>query len=485
MIEILIKGLASGYEVEHLARVFYAGAPLRKTKNTKGDLLYAVAGHNKMVVAIRIKGQCFIQIEQPNNKINARLQLCNMLYHLLQNQTGQTPPWGMLTGVRPVNFLRHALMAGEKAAKQEMVEEYRVSEEKYTLATTILKNQQPFIDAIKPNSYSLYVSIPFCPTRCSYCSFVSRTLEKEASLVDTYLQRLKQELQVTAQVAKECGLQLDTIYVGGGTPTALNAQQLEFLLQSVELYFDTKRIKEYTVEAGRPDCTNFEKLKLLKEYGVSRISINPQTMNDSVLQAIQRNHTAADIVRCINDARNAGHTNINMDLIAGLPNDYDASFANTMQQILSIEPENITIHTLTLKRASNIVVEHQKFESSPANMLIKAYPLLEEKGYQPYYLYRQKNTVENFENTGWAKKGTEGLYNIFIMEEAQTILAVGAGASTKMVNPITKKIERIYNYKYPAEYIQGIENMLQRKKGVIDFYGSNMDPKALGGHWVD
>lgn len=478
--EILIKGLPSGYEVEHLIRVFYAGAPLRKTMSTKGDLLYARAGEKTVVVGLRENEKCIIVKQAKDSKIAPKLQLCQMMFALLEKETGINPPWGMLTGVRPVNFLRHALKNGEQAAQDEMMGQYHASEEKYKLARKILQTQNPILSKMKKNSYSLYVSIPFCPTRCSYCSFVSRTLEKDAPLVEPYLQALRKELQMTAKVAKDYGLLLETIYIGGGTPTSLNANQLRFLLESVAEYFDTVAIKEYTVEAGRPDCTDFEKLKILKEFGVTRISINPQTMNDLVLRAIHREHTAQDAIRCFEEARKAGHNNINMDLIAGLPEDTEESFATTIDTVLALNPENITIHTLTLKRASNIVIEHKKQGTSPANMISKAYPLLYENGYEPYYLYRQKNTVENFENTGWAKPETEGLYNIFIMEEAQTILAVGAGASTKMVNQQTGKIERIYNYKYPVEYIQGIENMLSRKEGVKTFYASNLDTETFG-----
>ncbi|MDL2323721.1 coproporphyrinogen dehydrogenase HemZ [Ruminococcaceae bacterium OttesenSCG-928-A16] len=482
--EILIKGLPSGYEIEHLARIFYPGIPLRKTAASRGALVYARAGKTRMAVGLRAGKACHVCTASPQAGVPAKQQLSGMLYTLLQAQTGQKPPWGMLTGVRPVNFLRHALQHGNAAAQTELLETYHVSQEKYNLAHEIVCRQQPFLQASAPRSYSLYVSIPFCPSRCSYCSFVSRTLQRDTAIVQPYLEALEREMAQTAQVAKTCGLTLETIYIGGGTPTALTPPQLRFLLQSVQKHFNTTIIKEYTVEAGRPDCTDYEKLALLKQFGVSRISINPQSMHNEVLAAIGRGHTAADIVRCFEDARRAGHQNINMDLIAGLPKDTEQRFAKTLQTLLALAPENITIHTLTLKRASNMVIEQSASGSSPANMIAAAYPQLYQHGYVPYYLYRQKNTVENFENTGWAKPGTEGLYNIFIMEEAQTILALGAGASTKLVAP-GGRIQRVYNYKYPAEYLEGFNEILARKKGVEAFYAGNLDTQTPGGHWAD
>lgn len=483
--ELLIKGLPSGYEIEHLARVFYSGAPLRKGGCTRGELVYAAAGKNRLVVGVRAGGVCRVVQEPPKAGILAKQQLSQMLYALLCAHTGQAPPWGMLTGVRPVNFLRHAMQKGGEAARQELLQTYHVSPEKYSLTLEIERRQRPFLSAAGGKRYSLYVSIPFCPTRCAYCSFVSRTLQRDAAQVQPYLEALDRELAETAAVAQRCGLALDTIYIGGGTPTALSAPQLRFLLQSVQKHFNTGSVKEYTVEAGRPDCTDFEKLCILKEYGVGRISINPQSMDDKVLAAIGRRHTAADVLRCYEEARRAGHANINMDLIAGLPQDTEKSFAKTMDTVLALGPENITIHTLTLKRASNMVIERQAEGSSPAGMIAAAYPMLYRHGYAPYYLYRQKSTVENLENTGWARPGTEGLYNILIMEEAQTILAAGAGGSTKMVAPDGSYMQRIFNYKYPAEYLAGFEEILARKKGVETFYAGNLDTETSGGYRAD
>ncbi|MFV0352634.1 MAG: coproporphyrinogen dehydrogenase HemZ [Oscillospiraceae bacterium] len=477
--EIQLKSFASGYELEHLTRVFYPGAVLRKTGGTRGVLVYARMGTRHMAVGVRTGTAVYLQKADATQPQAQRI-LVRMLYNLLRTATGQRPPWGMLTGVRPVSFLRHSLQkGGPQGAQRELVEYFDVSGEKYNLACLVEQQQRPVLAAAQDNDYSLYVSIPFCPSRCSYCSFVSKTIGSEGQLAQPYLQALKQELACTAQVAQNAGLQLASIYVGGGTPTSLNAEGLEFLLQSIAQYFDTSAVAEYTVEAGRPDCTDYQKLELLHTYGVSRISINPQTMQDEVLLGIGRRHTAQDVVRCYEDARRAGHKSINMDLIAGLPGDTAAGFADTLTQVLALNPENITVHTLTKKRASDLAKE-ELLQNDVALMLQQGYPRLQAAGYLPYYMYRQKGTLQNMENTGWTRPGYAGLYNIHIMEEMQTILATGAGASTKLVAPQGRRMQRIFNYKYPAEYIRMFDEVLARKKEVEKFYVGNLDTQTTG-----
>ncbi len=273
-------------------------------------------------------------------------------------------------------------------------------------------------------------------------------------------------------MAKKQNLQICTIYIGGGTPTALTEVQLETLLKTVNENYNLNEVQEFTVEAGRPDCTNFAKLELLKKYGATRISINPQSMSNDVLQAIGRKHSALDIITCFENARKIGHENINMDLIAGLDKDTAQSFESSLKQVLALSPENITVHTLTEKRASNIVIESQTRQyGDVVKMLEIAEKMLKEHNYLPYYLYRQKATLGNLENIGYTKKGFEGLYNIFIMEEVHSILAVGAGASTKLVNKSTGEIKRVFNYKYHTEYLQNFEEVLNRKQKVSEFYG--------------
>ncbi len=473
--DILIKGLRSGYEVEHLTRVFFPGAKVRQTKNTKGPIIYARAGR-QLVVAVRdVQGCCHIVKAPPCAGQPLEFELSRMLYSLLRKTTGLRPPWGLLTGVRPISLLRKKQnQGGSSLAKQFLLDTCNVLPEKYDMLCKIDALQQPALTASTPKSYSLYISIPFCPTRCAYCSFVSHTVERDGYLIKPYLNALKAELKAIADTAMSCGLQLQTIYIGGGTPTVLEASQLEQLLQMVELYFDTSSVAEYTVEAGRPDCTNYEKLTLLKEYNVGRISINPQSMNDTVLQQAGRNHTASNVIQCYEQARRAGIARINMDLIAGLQADSAESFAASLKTIASLKPDNITVHTLTLKRASALAAQQTSQLSAPGEMLQLAYPFLYKSGYVPYYLYRQKSGIENLENTGWCLPDAEGLYNIYIMEEAHTILAAGAGASTKLVDG-TSRIKRLYNHKLPLEYINNINTVLQRKRGVEEFYACNMD----------
>ena len=487
-IKIKIQGLASTYEVEHLARVFFPDARLGDTPSTKGWLLYARATKSKLVAGVRMPGICSVKQAkpQPETVLPLKIQLSRLLYDVLLESGQPRPPWGMLTGVRPVQLLRKTLGEGGLPYVQEkLLGTYDLSQEKYQLVQGIANRQQPLVSLGKENSYSLYVSIPFCPSRCSYCSFVSRSIQKDISLVEPYVTKLLQELEFTANQAEELGLRLESIYIGGGTPTALPAGELRRLLEGIHTYFYTNAVREYTVEAGRPDCTDFEKLLLLKEFGVSRISINPQTMQDEVLAGIGRKHSAADIIRCYEEARKAGHSSINMDLISGLPKDHLPGFLSTVEQVIALQPENITLHTLTLKRASNIVIEHLPADSAPGAMVKQAYGKFQQAGYLPYYLYRQKSTVDNLENTGWSKPGFEGLYNVFIMEETHSILATGAGGSTKLVNQNTGQIERIFNYKYPADYISGFATVLDKKRGVNVFYAGYLDTQTFGGSRAD
>ncbi|MDL2293251.1 coproporphyrinogen dehydrogenase HemZ [Ruminococcaceae bacterium OttesenSCG-928-D13] len=499
---ILVKGLSSGYEVEHLVRVFFPGAkPVGASARDeaeptgripKGPLVYARAGRRQLAAGLRLGGRVAVR-RAPLNAATAgdekalKLTLCRLLYDLLKDETGLRPPWGLLTGVRPLSLLRKQCAAGgEAVAEAHFLQKCDVSREKYDLACRIADTQRPFLEQNAPPGYSLYVSIPFCPTRCAYCSFVSKTIAREGHLIGPYLEKLELELAETAKAAKENGLELRTIYIGGGTPTALDEAQLDTLLAAVARHFDTRAVTEYTVEAGRPDCTSPAKLALLRQYGVGRVSINPQSMRDEVLRAIGRSHNAQDIRNCYAEAQKLGFDAINMDLIAGLPGDDIAGFIETLDEVIALAPGNLTLHTLTLKRASDLAQQRADDSSSPAAMLKAAYPKMAAAGYHPYYLYRQKSTLENLENTGWTKPGLEGVYNICIMEEVHSILAVGAGAVTKLVagGPETA-IKRLYNHKFPADYLAGHETVLERKRGVKDFYAGNLDSQTPGGDRAD
>ena len=485
---IYISGLASGYEPEHLIRMFYPGAQLLNTTPTRQQaaaLVRVRAGRSRLFVGVRTEqGHFGCTAPLPTPPEDQEYAVCRMIYQLLQQVTGIRPPWGMMTGVRPVRIIHDHRAKGESEEEIQALFRgtYDCTPEKFQLARSIADLQRPIIAANQPMDYSLYIGIPFCPSRCSYCSFVSLSVEREKKHMQPYVDALCQELEAFKVQADACGLNLKTIYIGGGTPTSLSAQQLRQLMGKVKELYDLSALEEYTVEAGRPDCTDAEKLAVLKEYGATRISINPQTFNDEVLARIGRKHTAQDILDCFAQARAAGHTNINMDLIAGLPGDTVESFEHSLRQAIALSPENITVHTLTLKRASNLVIGHQQQEYADVAAMLDKCSTLAEAGYLPYYLYRQKNTLQNLENTGWCKPGYEGLYNIYIMEEVHTILSAGAGGSTKLRQPHGDRIDRIFNYKYPQDYLDGFQKILEKKKGVSDFYARYLASETSGGN---
>ena len=481
--KIYITGLPSGYEVEHLVRLFYPMAPLTLTPPENAeDCVWAEKTPDGLHTLVRQDGRSAERhaplpapVEQGGE--TPEFSLASLTYDLLRSWTGIRPPWGKMTGVRPVRLVHDKRAAGwtEEEIDDFFLKRFDCSPEKYGMAKAIADLQEPILKVgSAPKTYSLYIGIPFCPSRCSYCSFVSRTVGDKATraLVQPYVDKLCRELTAIRETADRCGLHIRTFYIGGGTPTSLSAAQLRQLMGTMAEQFDLPALEEFTVEAGRPDCTDEEKLRIVKEYGATRISINPQTFSDEVLRNIGRRHTAQDILDCYRTARRVGHDNINMDLIAGLPGDTVEGFEASLRQAIALDPENITVHTLTLKRASNIVVEHRAADYADVAAMLGKCSLLADAGYRPYYMYRQKGTLQNLENIGWAKPGFECLYNIYIMEEVHTILSAGAGGSTKLVIPGQRrgKIERIFNFKYPTEYIDRFAELLDRKKAVEDFY---------------
>ena len=479
---IILRGQTAGYEAEHLARLFFPGAVLggdARLDDPDVDVVAAVDHARAQLAYVRQNGRLSWRMQTVERDLPAKQReyaLCRLLYGLLRAVTGIRPPWGMMTGVRPVRII-HDMRAqgqGEQAIRDRFLGMYDCTPGRFATALSIADCQRPVLDAARPMDCSVYAGIPFCPSRCSYCSFVSRTVGDKATraLVDPYVDCLCRELTATRAAADECGLSIRTFYIGGGTPTSLDAAQLRRLMGHIARTFDLPSMQEYTVEAGRPDCTDAEKLRILKEYGATRISINPQTFSDEVLGNIGRRHTARDIIDCYRTARAVGHDNINMDLIAGLPGDTVEGFVHSLRTAIDLGPENITVHTLTLKRASNLVMEHRPAAYDDVAAMLDACSLLYDAGYRPYYLYRQKGTLQNLENIGWCKPGYACLYNIYIMEEVHTILSAGAGGSTKLVAPGQRhgKIERIFNFKYPTEYIDRFDTVLTRKQGVKQFY---------------
>ncbi len=394
-------------------------------------------------------------------------ELARQLYRLLEAHTGIHPQWGILTGVRPVKLVQKRLLEGktDEEVRAELKSRDLVSDHKLDLALKVAHVQAPILSGIRPRDYSLYLSIPYCPSRCSYCSFVSQSVtgKKAVELLPKYLMALIKELRETARLAERQGMRLRSVYLGGGTPTVLSASQLRQLTGAVRQYFPGIGAVEYTIEAGRPDTITPEKLEVIKESGATRISINPQTFSDEVLMRIGRKHTARDTADCFHMAREMGFDDINMDLIAGLPGDSYEGFCRSLLTARDLSPENITVHSLTVKRSSALYAGLGEMEDyrPVQKMMDFAAGTLMAAGYDPYYLYRQKNTVGNLENVGYARPGHWGEYNIYITEEAQSILACGAGAVSKAVLP--GKIERVYNFKYPYEYIGQFQDILERK----------------------
>lgn len=471
------------YEMENLLRVFF---PEKITVSEEipenEDYCLTELDGSTVSVTIRLLGQVYSESRVSDfSEKNAddtdesflERKMALIMLELLSEITEYTPPWGILTGVRPAKLMSNLVERyGELWAISYFTNELQVSEEKTALALSVAKKEAPIIDASEPDSYSLYVSVPFCPTRCSYCSFISHSNESAKKLIPEYVKKLCEELEITGRIAKELGLKLESIYIGGGTPSVLTAEQLKKVTDAISSNFDVPSVKEYTIEAGRPDSTTKEKLEVMKNCGCTRISINPQTFNDDVLREIGRNHSAQMTLDCFADAREVGFENINTDLIAGLPTDTLESYESTLSKAIELSPENITVHTLALKRSSNIVTESRKTNSGivASEMLSLTQKKLTDAGYVPYYMYRQSKCLGNLENVGWTKEGYECRYNVYMMEECHTVLAVGAGAVIKLKAPESKEIERIFNYKYPYEYISGFDEIVRRKDYIGEFY---------------
>lgn len=381
---------------------------------------------------------------------------------------GQEPPWGALTGVRPVKIPAKALRKGSTPAQaqRELEETYHVSSLRSRLAVDCALESEKARKALAPDQVSLYVGIPFCPSRCVYCSFVSAAVGKCLPLVEPFVEGLCREAEALGKLLKTTGQTVRTVYIGGGTPTTLSAEQLDTVLTALETHLPLGSCTEFTVEAGRPDTVTPEKLSVLARHGVDRVSVNPQSMDDAVLERMGRPHTGADIRRAYAQVRAAGPFSVNMDLIAGLPGDSPSGFARSLREVMALGPENITVHTLALKKGSRLMEDPRELPTGEAvgAMLDAAWAALREGGYVPYYLYRQKYMSGSFENVGWAKPGSESLYNIAMMEELHTILALGGGGVTKIYWPKTGKIQRVSNPKYPQEYLRDIQKLCREKE---------------------
>lgn len=394
-----------------------------------------------------------------------------LIYEALSSYTGKELPWGVLTGIRPSKIVHGMMNEGIPIQKirNELMDYYRVSGPKGDLAIEVAKNNRKYLSKDK-NLVSIYIGIPFCTSKCLYCSFPSVLTGRYGYLITDYLNALKKEIMWTSNWISSKGLAIDTVYIGGGTPTALSEGDLDMLLNEVVSCLPMDNCREFTVEAGRPDTITREKLRVIRNAGAGRISINPQTMNDKTLELIGRNHSSYDIEKAFYLAREEMYENINMDLITGLPGETLEDFYDTLIRLKELDPENITVHTLAVKRASRLNEEKDSFkrtnDDEVSAMIEMAMAYLREMNMKPYYLYRQKNILANLENVGYSKPGYEGIYNILIMEEVQSIIALGAGGVSKIIFP-ENRIERIFNVRNVEQYIQRIDEMIERKEKAI------------------
>ncbi|HAG13312.1 MAG TPA: coproporphyrinogen dehydrogenase HemZ [Ruminococcus sp.] len=432
-------------------------------------LMPAAGGTAKLICSASVGGkrdqrETNVSADIPNNLLDR--EISGLLYPQLCAQTGIAPQWGMLTGIRPVNLLRKFMQ--RRGTLEQAMDDFRhiwhVTEEKTQLAASILQVQMPYLHAAPKNGVGIYVSVPFCPTRCKYCSFVSNSVSSAnmKKLIPEYEKRLHTEMELVSEIIAQFGLTVDSVYIGGGTPTTIDLYQpLDWIDR---LIVNGQTLREFTVEAGRPDTINKENLSYLRQFGVSRISVNPQSFQDEVLRAAGRPHTAQDAEDKFLLAREMGYDNINMDLIAGLPCDTVQGFCESIDRAVSLSPENITVHCLALKKAADFYQNLPMPDADAVSeMVVYAQKTLTAAGYRPYYLYRQKNMAANLENVGYAKPGFESAYNIMMMDDSQTILGIGAGASTKVLGG-RRGIERLTECKYPYDYLARFDELMAEKK---------------------
>ncbi|MBQ9118945.1 MAG: coproporphyrinogen dehydrogenase HemZ [Lachnospiraceae bacterium] len=508
MITMTIWGEDFEQEVRPLIKSFYPGEEFQVTKKEEStlsaetirtaeqfkELLVALPEEEQPayafclrktegVLAVRADGVWYADAFAgvPENAERRIYKDCLMrkLYLILQKLTGKTLPWGIMTGIRPTKQVLERLEEGESAEqiRSFLKEEYYCTDEKIETSLTVAKKEHEILTELDyRNGYSVYIGIPFCPSTCYYCSFPSFPIKIHGHLMEAYLAALKKEIQYAATAIP--GKKLQSIYIGGGTPTTLSAEQLDDLFTAVENAFDLSHLKEYTVEAGRPDSITPEKLQAIKRHGIPRISINPQTMKQETLDLIGRKHTVEQIEETFYQARELGFENINMDMIIGLAKETPADVALTLERIGRLSPDNLTVHTLAVKRAARLNTNREDYADMAAEnvqeMLRLTYEFAKAQNYHPYYLYRQKNMTENLENIGYSRPGKEGIYNILIMEERQTILALGAGATSKFVFREKNQLERVENVKSLKDYIERTDEMIERKKRFLEEFGDRL-----------
>lgn len=475
------------YAAEQMLLTLFPGEkPVFAEPGEDGDraeiTLFTAYKHSSAMCRLHIgdkeyRGRASITTEFLNDDLERERRMQRIIklafYRAGTRALGKEPVWGALTGIRPGKLMSQLLETGltDNSALKRFCKDFCVSQERAELCLDTAHASINCAESLEKGDICLYIGIPFCPTRCAYCSFVSQSVEKSMKLIEPFLEALYREIDETAKVTESLDLRVISVYLGGGTPTTLSEEQLDTLLGRLHEKFDLSACREITVEAGRPDTITAEKLQVLSKRGVTRISVNPQSMNDDVLNAIGRFHTAEDIENAFKLARETANFDINMDLIAGLPSDTEESFRKSLERVIALEPQNITVHTLAMKKGSAITLGDYELPSAEAveKMLDYAKELLEDKNYAPYYLYRQKYMSGGFENVGWTKPCHDNIYNICIMEELCSIISMGGGASTKLCTG-TGRIERVFAPKYPQEYIERIDKVIADKQKIIDFY---------------
>jgi len=474
--KLLLRGHADRYALEQLQLSLFPDAPMEYTGEPfsgDGTVSSLSAGKTWLTASASITldgktARASRRIRREEETVRLRRRILQQSYYLAALQLlPEAPPWGALAGVRPTKLTTKVLLSGGTAAECDALlrDVYFVVPSRRRLCVDASEATAAAVALLGPTDLSLYIGIPFCPTRCAYCSFVSQGIERQRGLLEPFLGALEREIALTGELLAASPYRLRTVYVGGGTPTTLSAAQMGRLMDAVAAHFDLSRVIEYTVEGGRPDTLDPEKLALIRGKGAGRMSINPQSMCDEVLRTVGRRHTAADTVRAFRQAREAGFESINMDLIAGLPGDTPEGFAESLRECIGLGPSNLTVHTLALKRGSAL---HEFRRPLPpaedvAAMLGSGETALRGAGYTPYYLYRQKYMSGSFENVGWQRGNDPGLYNIYMMEEVYTILSVGGGGMSKVILP-GGKLWRQHNPKFPREYLDRLDETLSGRR---------------------
>ncbi len=492
---IKIESPINKYYVQTLGMIFFPGEHFGQEEETREDAPSLFVKTVESEAEIRAyaeatfdgrEARCEYSAEKAEYRTQERtlkLAVGGAVIGVFSELVGYRPAWGMLIGVRPSKVASEFLNQGisKTKTKRILTNDFMVIPKKAALATDIAVTEKRIVGEPSPKDCSVYVSIPFCPTRCSYCSFVSYTSKRLLSLIPEYLQKLKADIKNNFDIINSLGLRVRTVYIGGGTPTILDARQLEELLSCIASYTDTDKLDEFTLEAGRPDTIDAEKFAIAKSYGVTRVSVNPQSLCDGVLEGIGRSHTAEDFFRAFEVAKRSGFRTVNVDLIAGLPGDSFKQFSTTVDKIIELEPENITVHTFCVKKSAEVLRRNMQVYSVRGGDAGKCVDYsqikIQQAGLIPYYMYRQKNTVGNYENVGFSLPDHEGLYNIYMMEEIHSIFSAGAGGVTKLVDNsnnygTTGNIQRLFHNKYPYEYLTEDRNKLFLE-AVTEFYNKH------------